>query len=218
MDIIRNFYIIISLIVLLLWIYYILGEMYEMRVKLVCIGDSLTEGYGIRQAYRWSNLLNKDLNMEIINSGISGDTTSGMLARFHNMVIVHNPTHVIITGGTNDLWFNLSDEQIISNILAMTRYARYNGIISIIGIPTPYYYDKQVCPNSTFLDAKTHSERIEGYRKKLISFALEDGLNIIDFSLNMTCDLFLEDGLHPNERGHEIMKENAENVLLQILK
>lgn len=187
-------------------------------MKIVCIGDSLTEGYGIRQAYRWSNLLSKELNIEIINSGISGDTTNGMLARFHNMVIAHKPTHVIITGGTNDLWFNLSDEQIISNILAMTRYARYNDIASIIGMPTPYYYENQVCSSSTFLDEKTQSERIEGYKKKLISFAKEDNLNIIDFSVNMTSDLFLEDGLHPNERGHEIMKENAKKILIRILE
>lgn len=189
-----------------------------MQSKLVCIGDSLTEGYGIRQAYRWSNLLSKELNIEIINSGISGDTTGGMLARFHNMVIAHKPTHVIIMGGTNDLWFNLSDEQIISNILAMTRYARYNDIISIIGIPTPYYHKNLVSSNSTFLDPKSQSERIEAYKKKLMDFTIEDELSFINFSINMTSDLFLEDGLHPNEMGHEVMKENAKDILIKILK
>lgn len=188
-----------------------------MKTKLVCIGDSLTEGYGIRQAYRWSDLLSKELHIEIINSGISGDTTGGMLARFHNMVIAHKPTHVIIMGGTNDLWFNLSDEQIISNILAMTRYARYNDIISIIGIPTPYYHDNLVSTNSTFLDPKNQSERIKAYKRKLTDFAIEDELTFIDFSINMTSDLFLEDGLHPNEMGHEVMKENAKRFLKEIL-
>lgn len=188
-----------------------------MKTKLVCIGDSLTEGYGIEQAYRWSNLLSKELDIEIINSGISGDTTGGMLARFHNMVIAHRPTHVIIMGGTNDLWFNLSDEQIISNIIALTRHARYNDIISIIGIPTPFYYENLVPFNSTFLDPKSQSKRIETYKKRLMDFAIEDELRFIDFSINMTSDLFLEDGLHPNEMGHEVMKENAKEILRQIL-
>lgn len=93
--------------------------------KVVCIGDSLTEGYGIQEHERWSNLVADQSEIEIINSGISGDTSAGMLSRFNKMVIKLNPTHVIITGGTNDLLLNIPDNQIIANILAMTRYARH---------------------------------------------------------------------------------------------
>ncbi|MHA1719447.1 MAG: GDSL-type esterase/lipase family protein, partial [Promethearchaeota archaeon] len=87
------------------------------QTKLVCLGDSLTEGYDIDLNQRWSDLLKENFNFEIINSGISGDTTSGMLARFHQMVVIHKPSHVIIMGGTNDLSMNLGDEAILCNIL-----------------------------------------------------------------------------------------------------
>ncbi|MFT6707865.1 MAG: acyl-CoA thioesterase-1, partial [Flavobacteriales bacterium] len=50
--------------------------------KLVTLGDSLTEGYNIDKLKRWTKLLHQKHNLEIINSGISGDTTTGMLSRF----------------------------------------------------------------------------------------------------------------------------------------
>lgn len=189
-----------------------------MKSKIVCMGDSLTEGYGIETHYRWSDLLSHDMNIEIINSGISGDTTGGMLARFKSMVIDYSPSHVIITGGTNDLSLNISDEQIISNILAMTRYARYNDIISIIGIPTMIYHNDSAVCGSIFLDQDILKNRMEVYRNKLKRFAKEDGLAYIDFSTGMTPDLYLEDRLHPDEAGHKIMMENAKAVLKNILK
>lgn len=68
-------------------------------MKIVCIGDSLTEGYQMDLSKRWTDVLQEKLDIEIINSGICGDTTGGMLARFKEMVIDHKPTHVIIMGG-----------------------------------------------------------------------------------------------------------------------
>lgn len=67
------------------------------KTKIVCIGDSLTEGYGLDKNMAWPALLQNRLNITVVNSGISGDTTSGMLARFYPDVIQHRPTHVIIS-------------------------------------------------------------------------------------------------------------------------
>jgi len=181
------------------------------------MGDSLTEGYGINKEYRWSDLLSKDLDLEIINSGISGDTTAGMLARFKAMVIDHKPSHVIIMGGTNDLALNLSDEQILGNILAMTRYARQNAIESIIGIPTPFYPPQEDTSKSLFLGGDALRLRIETYQQKLKQFAREDERLFIEFSQGMCSDLMLADGLHPNEKGHKLMMETATEVLLSIV-
>ncbi|PHS08233.1 MAG: arylesterase [Kordia sp.] len=177
--------------------------------KIVCIGDSLTAGYGIQTSHRWSNLLSNDLNIEIINSGISGDTTSGMLARFYEMAIKHKPNYIIITGGTNDIWLNFPNNIIIGNILAMTRYAKHHDIIPIIGIPTPFFNQGDFTDVSPFIDAPSLSKRINSFQKTLKQFALDDNQNFIDFTLNMNPDLFLIDGLHPNEKGHKLMSVNA---------
>ncbi len=145
------------------------------NTKIVCIGDSLTAGYGLEPNENWPFLLAKELKIEVINSGISGDTTSGMLARFKAMVIDHKPTHTIIMGGTNDLSLNLTDEQILSNILAMTRYARHHNIETIIGIPTPFFPPMFDSSQSAFLSGNTM--KITPDRDKIITQFLQPKLS-----------------------------------------
>ena len=74
---------------------------------LICIGDSLTEGADIPAGHSWPELVGNALNMDVINGGIGGDTTTGMLARFHPEVVARKPALVFILGGTNDLWWGL---------------------------------------------------------------------------------------------------------------
>ena len=183
--------------------------------KLVCLGDSLTEGYGIESRHRWSDLLTKDLQIEIINKGISGDTTAGMLSRFHYDVIAHQPTHVIIMGGTNDLWQGLTDEQILSNIRTMTRHARFHNFEAIIGIPTPFFYDENM--QEDFSALEEFAERVATLQYKLKNFCKNDDRQFIDFTKNMLPQLFLGDGLHPNEAGNKVMMENAKVLLKEVL-
>lgn len=185
-------------------------------MKIVCLGDSLTEGYDITKSSRWSDLLMSDLDVKIINSGIGGDTTAGMLARFHNMVVSYSPTHVIIMGGTNDIWMKVPNELTLSNIMAMTRHARHFNIVPIIGIPTSSYCEDEIV-SDIFIDSKILNVRVEEYRNMLIKFSEEDNQMYIDFSKNMTSEVYLGDGLHPNEEGQVIMKENAKVLINKII-
>lgn len=177
------------------------------------MGDSLTEAYLVDESVGWCSLLSKELGIEVINSGISGDTTTGMLARFKAMVIDHRPSHVIIMGGTNDLSFNLSNKLIFSNIYAMTRLAKYHGIESIIGIPVPVYFDENDDSDGFYLGLKSLSQRMIILQKEMRAMVAEDDFPMIDFSAGMTENLFLEDKVHPNEAGHKQMMENALKLL-----
>ena len=56
-------------------------------MELICLGDSLTYGYGVRSAHRWSTLVGQALQCEVTNLGICGDTTGGMLVRLNTEVI-----------------------------------------------------------------------------------------------------------------------------------
>ena len=186
--------------------------------KIVCMGDSLTEGYGIRQGCSWPSILNHILPHEFINSGISGDTTAGMLARFHEMVITHKPEYVIIMGGTNDISFNVPDNQIIGNIVAMTRLARHHNIQSIIGLLPPFFIPKEYEDDSLFVELPVLYKRLIEYQDTLHKFILVDEQPNIDFSKNMLPNFYLFDGLHPNEKGHEVMAENAKEQLVRIFE
>ena len=76
-------------------------------IKLLCIGDSLTYGYETEPLKRWTSLLEQNLGVEVFNYGINGDTTTGMLSRFMDAHKSVKPTHTLIFGGTNDLWFGI---------------------------------------------------------------------------------------------------------------
>lgn len=186
-----------------------------IKPKIVCHGDSLTEGYGLPQIKRWSNLLEEDLGTEFINSGISGDSTAGMLARFHPMVVAHNPTHVIILGGTNDLTLQLSHELILSNIITMCRQARHFGIIPFIGIPTPIILNNVYLPSEIFTPPQDMHRELIKLRLNLMQLAKEKSIPIIDFTHKMHAGLFQEDGVHLNELGQILMKEYAKKVLVE---
>ena len=75
--------------------------------RIICHGDSLTEGKDIEAAYRWPSLLQNALGTEVINTGIGGDTTAGLLSRFATDVIPRKPDAVILMGGINDFWWDL---------------------------------------------------------------------------------------------------------------
>lgn len=181
--------------------------------KLVTMGDSLTEGYDIDKTKRWTNLLHQKHNLAIVNTGISGDTTTGMIGRFATDVLAHQPSHVFIMGGTNDLWLHISTAQIISNIHAMTRQAKYHGIIPIIGIPTPVFAPKDFSSDTYFVDDFSLSRKMIAFQNELRRYTAEDEKVIIDFS-EMNENLMLADGVHPDEEGQKWMMEKAEQVLV----
>jgi len=76
---------------------------------IVCLGDSLTEGYGaskpsvVDKSNSYPAFLQKKVKPTVINAGISGDTASGGLARVKNTdVLANDPQAVIILLGAND--------------------------------------------------------------------------------------------------------------------
>jgi acyl-CoA thioesterase I len=75
---------------------------------IVCLGDSLTEGYGasepskVDKSNSYPAFLQKKVKVNIINAGISGDTSGGGLARADKDVLSYDPQLVIISLGANN--------------------------------------------------------------------------------------------------------------------
>ena len=74
--------------------------------KLICLGDSLTFGLRVPQSQTWPRLV-QETGVEVINLGICGDTTGGMLSRLQTVLREHGTTqaYVLIMGGSNDIFF-----------------------------------------------------------------------------------------------------------------
>ena len=108
-------------------------------IKMVCLGDSITEGEDIEKGFRWTSLAANALGLEILNCGIGGDTTQGMLARFYPEVVSRKPAFVLILGGTNDLWWGAEINTILGNIFSIVCQARHHDITPIIGLPLPIH-------------------------------------------------------------------------------
>jgi len=185
---------------------------YHNTSKILCIGDSITFGYELDHTKKWTTLLGEELQAEVINCGVNGDTTAGMLSRFDNNLNLYNPTHVIITGGTNDLWFGLKDELIIANIFTMARQAKFCDIIPVIGIPP-----STINLNELNFLQEDFAECVRSFQNTLLNFCKEKEILTIDFSKNMSINHYMEDGLHINEAGQNIMAINAAAILSKIM-
>ena len=100
------------------------------NVSVYCIGDSLTAaGY-----YEAELKILLGASCTVVNQGIGGDTTTGMLSRFKTSVLDHNPDFVVIWGGVNDIdWAGISLDTTKSNLQSMYTQA-HNAGISVIAI------------------------------------------------------------------------------------
>ena len=183
------------------------------ELKLLCLGDSLTEGYDIDPSLCWVSLLKEREGWEITNAGISGDMSAGLLARLPLELYKKTYTHVFLMGGTNDVEFGLSPNHIISNLKGVMRQLRYLDIHYTIGIPLPF--DDQDTDLTRFqyvTDKGTYREKLNVFCDELRVFLVEDEADFIDFREYFTdpdgtvqSDLFRPDGLHQSAKGHELM-------------
>lgn len=115
-------------------------------LKIVAIGASNTSGWGVgpQDAYpaRLQALLRKKgIPANVINAGVLGDTTAGMLRRVDSAV-PKGTNIVILQPGANDLRFGFSKEQRAANIAAMVKRLRARSIRVIVfdpEIPTDFY-------------------------------------------------------------------------------
>jgi acyl-CoA thioesterase-1 len=178
---------------------------------MICIGDSLTEGTDIPVGHAWPALIANALSLEVINCGIGGDTTGGMLSRFYPEVVDRRPTVVFIMGGTNDLWWGWEVNTILGNLFSMVVQARHHGIAPVIGLPVPV--NIPAAEASEFSPPwggyARFSARMEELIEALTRHAAESEVAVVDLhtpfleaNRQARTDLFLPDGLHPNRDGH----------------
>jgi len=137
----------------------------EAWIRIVAFGDSLTVGYMspatglewppyqpytrfleeiIRDAIERKR---KSIRLQVINKGLNGDLTEGMLSRFDRDVLQLGPSYVIILGGTNDIGWGIPVIEIYSNLEEMYDKAIRHGIRLIAcAVPSILGYDSLIPP------------------------------------------------------------------------
>ena len=192
---------------------------------LVCHGDSLTEGSDLDRQSVWPFLVEQQLPIKVINSGIGGDTSGGLLSRFYPDVVQHRPEYVLILGGTNDLWWDLDLKLIQANIFAMTCQAEYHHILPLVGLPLPMVVENArrqdfMAPEGGY---EKCAQKISELVNALTRSAQHNDIAHLDFyhiffdeAGSVQEKFFLEDGLHPNAAGHSLMARKAVEILQRL--
>ena len=175
--------------------------------KLLILGDSISAGFGIKESQNWTTLLKSSFSkegksLEIINSSISGDTTSGGLSRINRDLNTYKPDFVLVELGGNDALRGYPISRIKQNLLKIISIISNNQSIPIImQIKIPPNYGKKYI--EAFEDI--YSEVASETDAKLISFMLEN--------VALRDGLMQPDGIHPNEKAQPVIAEQIKKEI-----
>jgi lysophospholipase L1-like esterase len=103
--------------------------------RILVLGDSFAWGYGVEESERFSQLLEKSLDVEVINAGVSGYSTDQELLWYKNEGIKYDPDLVILEFAGNDIGDN--DQQLVSTIYYKPKFVLEEGQLVPTGYPVP---------------------------------------------------------------------------------
>jgi lysophospholipase L1-like esterase len=187
-------------------------------MSIVCIGDSLTFGYGVKETESWVSVLSTKIKEMIINKGIPGNTTTEMKERFIEDVVNYMPSKVLIMGGTNDIFLNSTINDILNNINTVIKMCEINNIVPIILTPLPVKGNVEVKTWFEDMDYKIVNKSLDELRNLLIRYGEEKEIKCIDIGTILLEDRkiikqFLEDGIHVSAEIHNEIAEIIYNLI-----
>lgn len=185
-------------------------------MKIYCVGDSITWGATLEEdiSRRWTDLVVAETEHEVINCGLNGDTTTGMLMRCHTQLFPQKPDLILFLGGTNDICHTWEYRQACANIVSVVLNAREQGIPVMVGIPLPIVARRLLPrPWAPDRDADFIAGQFEAYARWLEVWCRERDVPAVDFHRpflredgSVREELF-SDALHPNAAGHRLMAD-----------
>lgn len=182
-------------------------------LKIIFFGNSLTAGMGLDVTDAFPALVGKKLDStgikaEIVNAGISGETTASGKNRVP-WVVKNGVDVFVLELGANDGLRGIPTEETEKNLEEMIDYLKLkypNVKILLTGMLVP--------PNM----GKAYSEYFKGIFPKL---AKNKNVALMPFLLEGVAgepDLNQKDGIHPTKEGHQIIAQNLWKYLLPLVK
>jgi acyl-CoA thioesterase-1 len=181
------------------------------RPRIVALGDSLTAGLGLPPELAYPTLLQQrldaaGLDYEVVNAGVSGDTSAGGRRRLE-WSLDGNVRVLILALGANDGLRGLPVAEVRRNLGAIIEHAQSRGITVVLaGMEAPPNFGR------TYVSEfhQVYPDLAKQYGLVLLPFLL-DGVAGVP-SLNQ------RDGIHPTAEGARIVAENLWTVLEPILE
>jgi acyl-CoA thioesterase-1 len=177
------------------------------RPKIVVLGDSLSAGYGLLESQAFPALLQRKLDTdgykwEVVNAGISGDTTAAGLQRLDWALNQGDVRILVLELGANDGLRGLPVSEMKKNLAAIIERSREKGAtVLLAGMEAP--------PNFG-------PEYVVSFRQVYRDLAREHKVTLLPFLLDKVAGvqtLNQGDGIHPNIEGTAIVADNVWNVL-----
>jgi acyl-CoA thioesterase-1 len=181
------------------------------KAKVICFGDSLTAGFGLAEKESYPYLLQQKLSSdgydyEVVNAGVSGDTSTGGLERADWVLGQDNAKVVVVELGANDMLRGLSPAKMKENLDKIITKAQSKGLkVLLCGMLAPPTMGAQYQRDFSTAFPDLASEHKVAY----LPFLLEN------IALNK--DLNQADGIHPNAEGEKIMTDNVYKALKPLL-
>ncbi len=179
--------------------------------SLLIYGDSISAGYGMSKEKQWSvilqDIISKDnLKINVINSSVSGETTSGGLARISQTIKSIKPDYLLLELGGNDALRGYPPRQIATNLVEIIKIAdsaNTKVLLMQIRIPPNYGSRYQKAFESIYSNIASETSAT------LIPFMLEE------VALNE--ELMLPDGIHPKASAQPLIADYVYRQLKPLL-
>jgi acyl-CoA thioesterase-1 len=183
----------------------------EYEGIIVAVGDSLTEGLGVAEEFAYPALLEKKLQSDgyqyrVINAGVSGETSSGILTRI-KWVLTLKPDIVILVTGANDGFRGIDPELIKTNILTIVRILKEKKVTVLLG-------GMQIGQN-------LGKEYITAFEEIYPLVAREENIGLIPFFLTGVAanpKLNQADGIHPAAEGYRVVVDHIFPYVIETIE
>jgi acyl-CoA thioesterase-1 len=168
---------------------------------IVAVGDSLTEGLGVEEELAYPAVLEEKLRArgypyQVVNAGISGETSSGTLARI-KWILTLNPDIVILVIGANDGFRGIDPDLIRTNIHKIVKELKDNNVIVVLGA-------MQIVQN-------LGKDYTTAFAKIYPEIARSENIIFTPFFLKGVAanrKLNQADGIHPTAEGYQVIVDN----------
>ena len=171
---------------------------------IMILGDSISAAYGMQPQQGWVSLLQKRLDQQypkqhkVVNASVSGETTSGAIARMPKLLQTHKPDIVVVELGGNDGLRGQPTLLIQKNLATLIQQSQKSkATVVVLGMKIPPNY------GSAYSKAfeKNYITVSQQHRVKLMPFFLQDVAG--------NKSLMQSDLVHPNAKAQSILLNNA---------